>query len=132
MKTGQLITWETFFLKNHWQNVVEELFPDPFLKIQTWAYLWINILKFYTFYFCLPSWGLSKVIESKLRTTSYKALLKKKWAGTSTPASFSAWFSKKNIHLVTLYYQTKFHCLIVFTSWDIGQYMYCHCLLSRL
>ena len=23
---------ETFFLKNHTQNVVEKLFPDPFLK----------------------------------------------------------------------------------------------------
>ena len=28
------ITWETFFLKNHTQNVEEKLFPDPFLKNQ--------------------------------------------------------------------------------------------------
>ena len=27
-------TWEIFFLKNHTQNVVEKLFPDPFLKIK--------------------------------------------------------------------------------------------------
>ena len=26
------------------------------------------------------------------------------------------------------YYLTKFHCLIAFTSWDIGQYVYCNCL----
>ena len=32
MKLGQLI--ETFFLKNHAQNVVEKLFTDPFLKNQ--------------------------------------------------------------------------------------------------
>ena len=34
MKFGQLIdlTWETFFLKNHKQNVVEKLVPDSFLK----------------------------------------------------------------------------------------------------
>ena len=34
MKFGQLInvTGETFFLKNHTQNVVEKLVPDPFLK----------------------------------------------------------------------------------------------------
>ena len=35
MKFGQLIeTLETFFLKNHSQNVVEKLFLDPFLKIK--------------------------------------------------------------------------------------------------
>ena len=27
---------------------------------------------------------------------------------------------------------TKFHCLIAFTSWDIGQYVYCNCLFSRM
>ena len=26
------LTWETFFLKNHAQNIVEKLFPDPFLQ----------------------------------------------------------------------------------------------------
>ena len=25
------------------QNATEKLFPDPFLKSQNWAYLWINI-----------------------------------------------------------------------------------------
>ena len=28
------ITLETFFLKNHSQNMVEKLFPDPFLNNQ--------------------------------------------------------------------------------------------------
>ena len=31
MKFGQLIEWN-FFLKNHAQNVVQKLVPDPFLK----------------------------------------------------------------------------------------------------
>ena len=35
-------TWETFFLKNHTQNVMEELFQDPFIRNYNWAYLWIN------------------------------------------------------------------------------------------
>ena len=43
MKFGQLIeyniTWETIFLKNHTQNVVEKLLPDPFLENLNWAYL---------------------------------------------------------------------------------------------
>ena len=40
-------------MKNHTKNVVEKLFPDPFLKKEKGAYLWINNLKFYTvcFYF---------------------------------------------------------------------------------
>ena len=29
------MTWEKIFLKNHTQNVVEELFPDPFLKTKS-------------------------------------------------------------------------------------------------
>ena len=28
--------------------MVEKLFPDPFLKNQNWAYLWINSPKKYT------------------------------------------------------------------------------------
>ena len=34
MKFGQLIEYnmETFFLKNHTQNVVQKLVPDPFLE----------------------------------------------------------------------------------------------------
>ena len=43
-------------MKNRTQSVVEKLFPDPFLKIQNLANLWINILKFYIFrFYCLPS-----------------------------------------------------------------------------
>ena len=36
MKFGQLknITWGAFFLKNHTQNVLEKLFPEPYLKNQ--------------------------------------------------------------------------------------------------
>ena len=26
------LTWETFFLKNHTQNMLEKLVPDPFIK----------------------------------------------------------------------------------------------------
>ena len=50
--------------------MVERLFPDPFLKYQNWAYLWINILKFYVFcFYCLLSWVLLKLIKTKLQTT---------------------------------------------------------------
>ena len=32
MKFGQLIEYNIFFLKNHAQNLVEKLVPDPFLE----------------------------------------------------------------------------------------------------
>ena len=68
-----------FSWKNHTQNVVEKLFPDPFLKYQNWAYLRINILKFYLFcLYCLESRALSKLIETKLQTTCIYLIKKNK------------------------------------------------------
>ena len=68
-----------------------------------------------------------------LAFTSRKTILKnKKSSGTNLPALFSAWCLKKNIFLVIFYYLTKFHCLVALNSWDIGQYVYCNCLLTRL
>ena len=44
MKFGQLIEYnEIFLLKNHIQNVEDKLFPDPYLKNQNCAYLWIDM-----------------------------------------------------------------------------------------
>ena len=69
MKFNQLMKYNMrkIFLENHTQNVVEKLFPDPFLKNQNKIYLWINSLQFYTVcFYCLSSWELSKYVESKL------------------------------------------------------------------
>ena len=74
MKFGQLTEYNirTVFLENHSQNAVEKLFPDHFLKNQNCEYLWINILKFYAAcLYCMPSWELSKYIETKLQTTCF-------------------------------------------------------------
>ena len=57
---------------------------------------------------------------------------KKISSGTSLLNSFSASFWKKNISLVISYQLTKFHCLVAFNWWDIKQYVYCNCLLTRL
>ena len=84
MKFAQLKRYDirNIFLKNLTKNVVEKLFPDPFLKNQNCAYTWINSLKFYTVLFhCMPSWGLMKYIETMLQNTciySYKAFIKDK------------------------------------------------------
>ena len=36
------------------------------------------------------------------------------------------------IKWIRLYWLTKFYCLAAFTSWDIGQYVYCNFLLTSL
>ena len=130
------ITWDTFYWKHHAQNMLEKLFPGPFLKNQNWTYLWINSLKFYSFYFCrMLGSGQSKYIETKLQTPCIyliQSFLSKKRSGASLPASCSAWFLKKNISLVIIYYPTKFHFLVFFSLRDIGQYVYCSCLLTRM
>ena len=66
-------TWETTFLKNHTQNVLEKLFADPFLKNQNWTVSGsINIPEFYKVYFyCLTISGWSKYIEFKLQTICF-------------------------------------------------------------
>ena len=53
-------------------------------------------------------------------------------SGTSLPASLSALFLKKNIYLIILCYLTKFHCLVALYSWDVAQYVYCNCSLTKL
>ena len=72
-KDNQAIKFDQLIeLKNHTQKVVEKLLPDPFLKDQNWAYLWINSLKFYTVcFYCMSSCELSKFIETKLQTTCF-------------------------------------------------------------
>ena len=85
------ISKNTFFIEHLW-----------------WLLLRINSLKILYSLFSLyaRTWGLSKYIETKLQTTCsyliYTACLKskKKRFGTSLPASFPAWFLKKNISLV--------------------------------
>ena len=108
LKFGQLIeqNMRKLLMKNHTQDVVKKLFPERFLKNRKWAYLWINKinnLKFYSLflpYVQVERYRLVLKLSCRPHTfTSYKAffLKKKKMFGTSFPASFSAWFLKKNI-----------------------------------
>ena len=48
MKLGNVIEYNTrnIFFKDHTQNVVEKIFPEPFLKTQNSAYLWMHGIKF--------------------------------------------------------------------------------------
>ena len=53
---------------------------------------------------------------------------------TSFSYRFCIWFFKKNVSCVTFLHSrlTKFHRLIAFISWDTRQYVYYHCLLTRV
>ena len=69
-------------------------------------------LKFSTVCFvCIPSWGLSKYIETKLQNTcfypTYSFWKNKKRSGTSFSGPFAAWFLKKNLYHVIFNYLTK-------------------------
>ena len=140
MKFGQLIEFDmrSTFVENSYTNAVKELSPDPFLKSQDWVYLWINGLKFYEicFYYMLI-WGLSKYSETKLQTSCFhikQSFFKKQkdvWNFVSLP-HFLHNFWRKIFFFVIFYQQTKFHCLVAFNSWDIVQYVYYNCLLTRL
>ena len=73
--------------------MAKKLFPDPFLKNQNWAYIWIHSLTFCTNenYLNILKWSCRS-----LTFTSYKAFSKnKKSSETSLPTSISAWFLKK-------------------------------------
>ena len=121
MKFGQLIEYNMKNMKNHIQNVVE---TTP------WPLSFVCQIEDYR--------NMSKLSCRPLAFTSFKVKKKKKKrSGTSFPGSFSAWFFKKNISLVIFYHLLKFHCLVAFTSWDIGQSVFClltrlWCLLTRL
>ena len=93
------------------------------------------VLEFYTVCFCFPSWGLSKYIETKVQTTWFYLISRffknKKRSGTSLPC-LVFWI---------IFEEKYFSCYILligqvslsgFTSWDIEQYVYCNCLLTRL
>ena len=116
----------------------KETIPRPFSKKSKLSIsLWINILKFYLFCFiACQAENYLKWLKLSYRPpafTSYMAFLKnKKRPGTILPASFSTWFLWKYISVGIFYYLTKVQCLVAFISWDIGQYVYFNCLLTRL
>ena len=129
---GQLIEYKirNIFLEKSYSKYDEKTNPRPFSKKSKLSIFLDQLFKvlhdLYLLYVQVE--GYRKILKLRCTPpafTSYKSVLNmKKWSGTSLPASFSAWFLKKNI--------SKFHCLIAFTSRNVGQYVYCNCLLTRL
>ena len=125
MKFGWLIKYNirNIFLEKSYTRGGRETIPRPFSKKFVLTLCQVEDYRKWLKLSCRPP-----------ALISYKAFLKnkKKRSGISLPVSFSAWILKKNISVVIFNYLTKFQCLVAFTSWDFGQYVYCNCLLTRL
>ena len=72
------------------------------------------LILFSLWFFVATFWSYIKIFQKRVSTT------------------FCVWFFKKNVSHVTFYQLTKIFCPVAFTSWDIGQYVYYNCLLTRL
>ena len=141
-------------MKDHTQNVVEKLVPDPFLKTQIWAYLSINSQKFYTIcFYCMTSFCM--IFEEKY-LSCYILVTEKYYVKSKCPYLELFWsifsliwteygeiylsvfspnegkYGPEELRIRTLFTQCKLHWLIAFTSWGIWKYMYHNCLLTRL
>ena len=56
------------FVEKSYAKCDGETIPRRFTK----KYIWVNSLKFYIVcFYCMPNWGLSKDIETKLQTTCF-------------------------------------------------------------
>ena len=140
MKFGQIIEYNktNIFLEISYAKYRRETIPRPFSKKSKLSISldqYSKVLYIWFFIVCQVE-DYRKWLKLSCRSFAfalYEAFLKNKnGCGTSLPASFSAWFLKKNIFVVTFCYLDKFQCLVAFISWDTGQYVYCNCLLTRL
>ena len=91
---------------------------------------WKNYFIQFVFTVCQVE-GYQKILKLScfpLAFTLHKAFLKdKKRSGTILPTTFLHNFWRKTFILL---YSIKVLFLVAFISWDIGQYVYCNCLLN--
>ena len=120
---GQLIEYNirNMLLEELYTNEVQKPFPDPYLKNQTEHISGLVVYCSIQFDF-MASWWLSKYIKVKLQTTCFYLMLH----------AFLAWIWRKTFLLLYSINWPSFHFLVAITSWDIQQYVYCNCLLTRL
>ena len=134
------MTTEIFFFKNHAENETRRLVRDLFLffKIALYeVFIWKQMVcSLVSITFHSPQlakqlkqniWNLIILIQRYVRFWFLR-----KEPGNSFSTTFCVWLFKKNISHVMLYWLTKFLYLIAFIAWDIGIYVYCNCLLTKL
>ena len=130
MKRGQLIGYnmKNIFLEKPYTKCGGETSSRPIsknLKLSMNLSLDQQSEHLYSFLlFCVKIEDYQNILKP-LAFTSYEAFWKnKKRSRISLLASFSAWRLRGNISHVRFYQLTNFHCLIDFTFWDIGKYVY--------
>ena len=135
MKFGQLIEYNkrNIFLQKSCRKWGREtssrplfVFKKSFIRGKSkWsaASFWYNLIAFLLVYNKNKLWNFRLLIQRYVQFWFFR-----KGSGNSFSTTFWEWFLKKNgSHVIT-----KFYCLIPFTSWDIGQDVYCNYLLTRL
>ena len=129
----QNIIWEIFFLKNHTQNVVEELVPDTFIKIKIECISWIISLRYYKVcFYCMPKPRSTKInlnYAADHWPLPYIKLFKKTQRGwNSLPASFSAWFFEEKYfsgYILLTEQNSLPTCLYFLRYWTISSSSLC-------
>ena len=74
--------------------------------------------------------GKSDVFVEKLY--SFKPKLQESYRILVETADYTIFNAKNSFSLVIFYWLTKFYCSTVFISYDIGQFVYCNCMLTML
>ena len=131
------MTREVFFFISYAENMVGRLVPDLFLFLKR-LYIRYKQVVCSFISLCFSSPRIS--IQQKQTAENCRLLIWRytrfwffrKESRTSFSSVFCVWFFNKKVFHVIFYYLTKFHGLIAFTSWDIEQYVYCNCLVTRL
>ena len=102
--------------------MVKKLFLNPFLKNQNWGYLWIKSLKFMQFVFVVCQVEGYRIYWNYAKKT-------KRGLELSLLTSFCMIFEEKHFSCYSLL--TDQMSLSGCLFWDIGQHVYCNCLLTR-
>ena len=116
-----------------WRN----LFLDPFLKNQNWAYFLINSHtgSCSLFLLCMPCWGLLNYIETNLQITYICLIVRffikeKVLELVSLPHCQHEFWSKTFFLPYCINWPISLSgCLYFVRYW--AQYVYCNCLLTR-
>ena len=133
MKFGQLIEYNmiNIFLEKSYTKCGGETSLRPFSgKLKLRISLDQLSKDLYSLFLLILSSGLSKYIETKLQSGCFYLILsifnKKRDLELVSLPHFLHNFWRKIFLFIFLY------CLVVLTFWDIGQYVYCSYLLTRL
>ena len=115
-KIYDVINWETNTLNIHIsQYLTKYRQSDNEISMKK--------IKFYTVCFYCMTKSRIKVLTICIYLKQ-GSLKKPRWPGTSLTTSL------KKKRKITLYSIFSFNCLIDLTSWAIGKYVYCNCLVS--